>query len=392
MAVTPRREDWVAPRIDPFTSATAIPAALCDGTISAAELLELPPAPHRAPQSRAQRRRRPQRRRGLARGGRRRRAARGGDGALLGLPHTLKGSIDVRGLRTTVGLPGSAQFVAAHDAPLAARVRAAGGVLLGKTNVPPLLMDCQSETQSSGAPTTPGTSAARPEAAPAAARPRSPPGFTPLQYGSDIGGSIRLPAAFCGVYGHKPSETALPRSNAAAVMGVQGPLARSAEDLDLTLAVAAGPDVGEDAAWCLELPPPRQARLADCRVAVLPPIEWLPVDDEISGALDGLARALATAGARVAEAQPEPFGDLRDHVRLYVSLLSAVGGTRLSDTARRERLGWYAARGDEFAAASVSGLQATVVDFFRWHAERERTAPPTGPSSASGTCCSRRSR
>jgi amidase len=155
-------------------------------------------------------------------------------------------------------------------------------------------------------------------------------------------------------------------------MGVQGPLARGAEDLDLALAVVAGPEAGEDAAWRLELPPPRRARLADCRVAVLPPVGWLPVDDEIRGALDSVARAVARAGARVAEVQPEPFGDLRDHHRLYVSLLMAVTGARLSDAARRERAGWYAALEDEFAAAAVGGLQASVADFFRWHAERER--------------------
>ena len=91
-------------------------------------------------------------------------------------------------------------------------------------------------------------------------------GLTPLEYGSDIGGSIRVPAAFCGVYGHRPSETVMPRSgqfpippmpNAAVVMGVQGPLARSAEDLELALDVAAGPEVGEDVGWKLSIPPAR---------------------------------------------------------------------------------------------------------------------------------------
>src|SRR5438105_7806709 len=353
--------------LDPYASATSMLAALRDRTISATELLELHlrrierynpmlnavvvpnvnAAGHAVAADDAR--------------------ARGGDRALLGLPHTLKESIDVRGLRTTTGVPESAQFVAVHDAPLAARVRAAGAVLLGKTNVPPLLMDFQSENAIFGRTNNPWDLSRTPGGSTGGGAAAVAAGLTPLEYGSDIGGSIRLPAAFCGVYGHKPSETALPRGSTVTVMAVQGPLARTAEDLDLALGVVAGPDAGEDAAWHLELPPPRRSRLADCRVALLPPIAWLPIDDEISAALDGLARSLAAAGACVGEAQPEPFGDLRDHNRPYVSLLSAVGGTRLSEATRRERLGWYTARGDEFATATVSGLQATVVDYFQWH-------------------------
>jgi amidase len=369
-------------QVDAYSTATQMLAALRDRAVSAVELLELHlrrierynPALNAVvvPNVDAAR---------SAAVAADRARERGEDGALLGLPHTLKESINVRGLRTTAGVPESAQFVSAHDAPLAARARAAGGVLLGKTNVPPMLMDWQSDNPVFGRSNNPWDLGRTPGGSTGGGAGALAAGLTPLEYGSDIGGSIRVPAAFCGVFGHKPSETALPRSgqfpfppmpNAAALMGVQGPLARGAEDLDLALAVAAGPDVGEDAAWRLALPPPRRARLADCRVAVLPPIGWLPVDDEIRAALDDLAHRLAAAGARVAEAQPEPFGDLRDHHRLYVSLLMAVTGARLPDAARRERLGWYAALEDEFAAAAVGGLQATVADFFRWHAERER--------------------
>jgi amidase len=120
-------------------------------------------------------------------------------------------------------------------------------------------------------------------------------GLSALEVGSDIGGSIRVPAAFCGVYGHRPSETLLPRSgqfpwppmpNAGLVMGVPGPMARSAEDLELALAVLAGPEAGEDVAWRVELPAARRARLADFRVAILPQIPWIALDDRIATALD----------------------------------------------------------------------------------------------------------
>src|SRR5262249_45489405 len=147
-------------------------------------------------------------------------------------------------------------------------------------------------------------------------------GLTPLEFGSDIGGSIRVPAAFCGVYGHRPSETAMPRSgqfpmppmpNAAVVMGVQGPMARSADDLELALDVAVGPEVGEDVAWKIALPAARRDRLAGFRVAVLPALDWAPIDAEVAGALDGLASSLGRLGCQVKVAQPGALGGHRQH-------------------------------------------------------------------------------
>src|SRR5712691_11142750 len=206
-------------------------------------------------------------------------ADQGGGGALSGLPITLKESINVSGLRTTCGVPQWRGFISEHDAPAWSRLRAAGAVLLGKTNVPPMLADWQSANPVYGRANnpwdlgrTPGGSSGGSAAALAA-------GLTALEVGSDIGGSIRVPAAFCGVYGHRPSETALPRSgqfpmppqpNSTVVMGVQGPLARSADDLELALSLLAGPEVGEDVAWRVELPPARRSRLTDFRVGILP--------------------------------------------------------------------------------------------------------------------------
>src|SRR5581483_2397598 len=195
--------------------------------------------------------------------------ASGARGALLGVPITLKESMNVAGLATTVGGPAWASFVSKDDAPVRTRTKAAGAVLMGKTNVPPVLADWQATNPIYGrtvnpwdATRTPGGSSGGGAAAVAA-------GLTPLDYGSDIGGSIRVPAVFCGIYGHKPSETALarcgqmpvpPLPNPAVVMAVQGPLARSAEDLELALDVAAGPEAGEDTAWRLALPAARHAR------------------------------------------------------------------------------------------------------------------------------------
>lgn len=307
--------------------------------------------------------------------------ARGEGGALLGLPVTLKESINVRGWPTTCGVPEWRGLRSDHDAPAAARLRAAGAVLLGKTNVPPMLTDWQSANPVYGRTAnpwclthTPGGSSGGSAAALAA-------GLTALEVGSDLGGSVRVPSTFCGVYGHRPSETLLPRSgqfpgpslpNAATVMPVQGPLARSADDLELALSVLAGPDVGEDVAWRVELPPARHRRLADFRVAVLPRIGWLAVDDEIQAAVERVAAGLARLGAVVREAQPEGLGDHRAHFRLYRSLFSAVTSARVDEAERRRRVAMWRRVHDEFGQAHLHGLTGAPGDYLVWNVERER--------------------
>src|SRR5438552_4824807 len=273
--------------------------------------------------------------------------ARGEEGPLLGLPMTLKESINVTGLRTTVGVPEWSRFVSDHDAPATTRVRKAGAVVVGKTNVPPVLADWQADNPIFGRTVNPWDPARTPGGSTGGGAAALAAGLTPLEVGSDIGGSIRVPAAFCGVYGHKPSETALPRSgqfpyppmpNAAVAMGVQGPLARSAEDLELALDVLAGPEVGEDVAWRLALPPARGKRLRDFRVAVLPPIAWAPVDREIAAALETVVKRLERAHVSVKRIQPELFGDHRASHTLYRMLLAAVTSSRLPADERHRRI------------------------------------------------------
>src|SRR5712692_3516611 len=219
------------------------------------------------------------------------RRARGEDAPLRGLPMTLKESINGRGLRTTVGMSVWKDFRAEHDAPVTTRVKGAGAVVMAKTNVPQMLADWQSTNPVYGRTNNPWDLSRTPGGSTGGGAAALAAGLTPLEFGSDIGGSIRVPAAFCGVYGHRPSETVMPRSgqfpfppmpNAAVVMGVQGPLARSAEDLEIALDVAAGPEVGEDVGWKLSIPSPRRERLSEFRVALLPTIEWLPLDAEIA--------------------------------------------------------------------------------------------------------------
>lgn len=179
---------------------------------------------------------------------------RGDEQSLLGLPMTVKDSIEVDGLRATAGVVRFAEHRSARDAGSVARLRAAGAVLFGKTNVPPYSGDWQAANDVYGRTVNPwhadltcGGSSGGSAAALAT-------GMTPLELGSDIGGSIRIPAAFCGVYGHKPSEGVVPGSgyfpgnglpNPTIRIAAIGPLARSAGDLRLAMRVLAGPEDAE---------------------------------------------------------------------------------------------------------------------------------------------------
>src|SRR5438876_2255760 len=308
-------------------------------------------------------------------------AARGERAPLLGLPITLKESFNVAGLETTCGVPEWKGYVSPHDAPAAARLHAAGTVLLGKTNVPPMLADWQSDNPIHGRTGNPWDTGRTPGGSSGGSAAALAAGLTALEVGSDIGGSIRVPAAFCGVYGHRPSETLLPKSgqfpmppmpNAAVVMGVQGPLARSAEDLELALSVLAGADVGEDVAWRVELPTARHTRLADFRVAVLPAIPWLAVDDQISSALEDLATRLGRLGCQVKVAQPDALGDHRQHYALYLTLLSAVTSSRIPAEQRVARLQVMRTRDDEWSRALQRGIESGAPDYIAWIAQREQ--------------------
>jgi amidase len=272
-------------------------------------------------------------------------------------------------------------FRSEHDAPVTTRVKGAGAIVMAKTNVPQMLADWQSVNPVYGRTNNPWDLGRTPGGSTGGGAAALAAGLTPLEFGSDIGGSIRVPAAFCGVYGHRPSETAMPRSgqfpmppmpNAAVVMGVQGPMARSGDDLELALDVAAGPEVGEDVAWSVALPPARRDRLAGFRVAVLPALDWVPVDAEVAAALDGVASSLGRLGCQVKVVQPDALGDHRQHYALYLALLAAVTSARVSAADRRARLDVMRTRDDEWSRASQRGIESGAPDYVAWLGQREQ--------------------
>ena len=316
--------------------------------------------------------------------------AGGDDRPLLGLPITVKDWIEVGGLRSTAGDSGFAagNYVAKSDGRVIARLRAAGAIVIGKTNMAPWGGEWFTDNAVFGRSNnpwqlehTPGGSTGGGAAAVAA-------GLSPLEIGNDIGGSVRIPPAFCGVYGHKPSESAWPRTgqtpdgsalhlpNPVTALGMMGPLARSAADLALAFDTGCGPDQGEDVAWRLAIPPARHERLQDVRVAVLPPVGWLHVADDISAAQERLASELGRMGCRVREAMPEGFGDLRGFFKLNNRLLILQVTLGLGKEQRHEMAQWghktAQERNDDIMEAGAQAFEASAYDYVGWFWRRER--------------------
>lgn len=257
--------------------------------------------------------------------------ARGERRPLLGLPMTVKESHNVAGLATTWGSPAFSGFVAEADSVGVARLKAAGAIILGKTNIPPFLSDWQANNPVYGRTRNPWDLCRSPGGSSGGSAAALAAGMVPLEFGSDIGGSIRVPAAFCGVYGHKPSYELVPQRGHAppgfdggpVVLAVVGPMARSAADLDRALGVLAGPEPDDAKGYRLELPRPRHRALADHRVLVLDAHPVAATDSEIRTALQSLARRLEALGAPVARSS-DLLPDLAAQHGVYNAILGAA--------------------------------------------------------------------
>ena len=302
---------------------------------------------------------------------------RGDDRPLLGLPVTVKEAFDVAGLATTWGLPGR-HPPAAADAVAVERLRRAGAIVLGKTNVATMLADWQTANPVYGVTNNPwdttrtcGGSSGGSAAAVAG-------GIASLELGSDLAGSMRIPAAFCGVFAHRPSQGIVPMRGFAPPtvprtryvqpvdQAAVGPLARSAADLRLALGVLAGPDVPTSIGLNISLPAARHTELRDYRVLVLDEHPLIPTAAAIREALRDLAAQLGDAGCLVGrEAREVP--DLTDLNETFASLLMAFMGVDSSD--------------EEYAAAVEDARrgdrmqQRTTMSHREWiHLDRHRLA------------------
>jgi amidase len=263
-------------------------------------------------------------------------AARGDElGPLHGLPMTIKDGFDVAGLHTTWGNPAFAEYVAASDATVVGRLRRAGAVVVGKTNVAFMLGDFgQTANQLYGVTGNPWDPARTPGGSSGGSAAAVAAGMSFLEYGSDLVGSIRIPASYCGVYGLKPSVGVVPLTgfqppgppagpSDMSYLSAVGPLARSATDLRAALTVTAGPEAPAANAYAWSLAPPRRRRLRDFRVGVVLDHDHAPVSSEVAAVLSDAVDAIARAGATVVEGWPDGVDPVREaesfgfHVRLF---------------------------------------------------------------------------
>ncbi|MGC8491036.1 MAG: amidase [Syntrophobacteraceae bacterium] len=248
-------------------------------------------------------------------------------GPLHGVPVSAKDNYATAGIRTASGFPPLANFAPDFDAAIVARLKDAGAILLGKTALPPFGMDFQTRGPLSGVTNNPWDIGRTPGGSSGGSAAAVASGMSPLCLGNDLGGSIRVPAHFCGIYGLKPTENLIPWHGispgrpAPAYRSFRhmlslGPLARSVEDLELCLRIIAGPHSEDPDVPCACLREVPEKPLSQLRIAWSDDFGSVPVDSEILAAMRRFTDALSRKGIKVERAAPGGF-DLQAIWRTY---------------------------------------------------------------------------
>jgi amidase len=253
-------------------------------------------------------------------------------GPLHGVPMTIKDSFQTAGCITTSGAPELADFMPAEDAAPVARLREAGAIPFAKTNLPIFAGDIQSYNAVYGTTNNPHDVEHTPGGSSGGSAAALAMGFSPIELGSDIGGSIRVPAHYCGVMGHKPSYgivpahgqiPGMPGTLSQADLAVAGPMARTVGDLELQLDLLSGPDRWEAPAWRLDLPPARATDLGELRIGAWLDDAACPVDADTVRVLGELVAALDSAGGRL-DIEARPGFTLEKAISVFGNLLFAA--------------------------------------------------------------------
>jgi amidase len=264
---------------------------------------------------------------------------------LLGLPMTVKESFSIAGLPTSWGNPAFKTWMPPSDSLVVSRLKAAGAVIIGKTNVPFMLTDYQSYNEIHGTTRNPWDVARTPGGSSGGSAAALAAGYVALELGSDLGGSLRVPAHFCGLYAHRPSLGLLPMRGSGPPhspirpdrvdFATPGPLARSARDLSLALDVLAGPDPLTDGkGYRLALPEARHAALRDFRVLLLDTHPLCPTAAVLRAALNDLGDRLTRLGCQVAR-HSALLPDLAEEARLFRTMLAAFSSAGMPEAAYR---------------------------------------------------------
>jgi len=294
-------------------------------------------------------------------------------GPFHGVPGTIKDTFETQGIRTTAGAPFLSDHVPSRDAAVVERLKAAGMVVLGKSNVPYLAGDHQTYNAIFGVTRNPWDPKRTPGGSTGGGAAALAAGLSYLSVGSDIGGSIRNPASFCGVFGHKSTLGVIPyRGHIPPLPGgppapladlpVAGPLARSAADLKAAMEVLGGPEAEQARAWSWTLPPPRHERLRDFRLGFVLDDPFCPVLPEVREVLARAIQSLKKAGAKVQEGWPEEVRPW-EQFKTYYYLLIAIAPPALDEKARAA-LEAQAEAGDELAGVVLRAATRPYLDYY----------------------------
>jgi len=302
-------------------------------------------------------------------------------GPLHGVPMTIKESFDMVGLASTWGRLDMKQHIPSADADAVKRYRAAGAVIFGKTNVPAMLADWQTFNPVYGTTNNPWDVALVPGGSSGGSAAALAAGLTGLDTGSDIGASIRDPAHYCGIYGHKPSYGlcsmeghALPTFLSPDDLCVAGPLARSARDLEIALNIMAGGDDVHARGWRVKLKKPVKKNWKDFKVAVLKTAATADVDVAVQNRIQAVADFLIQSGAKVSETA-RPAIDLHEAHEAFILLLRAATARNLSKEqylTNKQRAADLDPARDDYEAWMLRGCALSHYEWLLLHEKRHR--------------------
>jgi len=264
-------------------------------------------------------------------------------GPLHGVPITIKDSFRIKGVVTTAGNPVLKNYVPDQDASSVARLKNAGGVILGNTNVPYMLDDHQSFNEIYGRTLNPWNLERSPGGSTGGGAAALAAGLSYLSLGSDTGGSIRVPSHFCGIFGHKPTIDLVPKKGQIPPLpgslpyksnglSVAGPLARSAEDLKLLLQICGGPVEPETVAYSWQMPAERKSDLKDYRIKFVIDDALCPVSSEIKPVMKSAMEKFENTGLNIVEGWPDNINpEEQYHNYLYLLHAYVSGGALESE-------------------------------------------------------------
>lgn len=305
-------------------------------------------------------------------------------GPLHGVPMTIKDAFEVDGLTCDVGHTGFAGRISSHNAIVVERLRAAGAIILGKTNTPIFCGDWQSFNAVHGTTNNPYNQAHTPGGSSGGAAAALAAGLTAMEYGSDIGGSIRVPAHYCGLFGHKPSLGLVPSRGhvppahgllAEGDLSVVGPLAKTVNDLEVLLDATIGLNGPQTQAMQIALQGPRFQSADGLRVGIWADDAYCRVDPEIAKAIEAAGAALEKQGAHVETAKPD--FDLAWNTEVYAMLLNPIMGRGFGEGIQQRMQDIVdAADPDDkdYAILQARGIRLLHKDWLEWDEQRSQLA------------------